>query len=155
MTTLDDIARQSSADLLDVARRLFAQTDLGDSCWLWTGAGTGGGYGQISIKRRGFPIHRVAYELLVGPIPDGLELDHTCEIRNCINPAHLEPTTQYVNNMRSNSVTAINRRKTHCTKGHPLEGQNLYEDPRGYRGCRTCRADADARFAARRKKAIA
>ena len=64
-----------------------------DYCWLWTGETATNGYGRANIDGRNQPAHRVAYEWLVGPVPDGLELDHLCAVRNCVNPVHLEPVT--------------------------------------------------------------
>ncbi len=72
------------------------------SCWLWTGAIMHGGYGQIRLRpgTRTMNTHRFAYELLVGPIPDGLHLDHLCRVPRCCNPLHLEPVTQAENSRR-------------------------------------------------------
>lgn len=65
-----------------------------DGCWLWLGGKGGAGYGAITRGRFKQPAHRVFFELLVGPIPDGLQLDHLCCVRACVNPDHLEPVTQ-------------------------------------------------------------
>lgn len=75
-----------------------------DGCWLWTASLTGDGYGRISLGGKFGPMglaHRVAYELLVGPIPEGLELDHLCRVRRCVNPEHLEPVTHAENVRRA------------------------------------------------------
>jgi hypothetical protein len=111
------------------------------------------GYGQFSHGAR--PTikelaHRFAYELIVGPIPDGLHLDHLCLIRHCVNPNHLEPVTQAENNLRAWAVRIP--KKTHCPHGHEYAGANLYVHPRtGQRSCRICRnADSRARKARRR-----
>lgn len=69
-------------------------------CWLWTGAVDGNGYGTVTIERVQLSTHRVAYELLVGPIPAGLTIDHLCRVLACCNPAHLEPVTRAENNRR-------------------------------------------------------
>src|SRR5213593_4533327 len=69
------------------------------SCWRWTGSQRRGGYGRVRIGGRDFVAHRVAYELTIGPIPDGLQLDHLCRNRLCVRPAHLEPVTGQVNTL--------------------------------------------------------
>lgn len=77
------------------------EIDGDGSCWLWTAAKSGKGYGCVVIDRRRYPAHRVAYEMFVGPIPEGLEIDHLCRVRNCVNPAHLEPVTHAENVRRA------------------------------------------------------
>jgi hypothetical protein len=77
--------------------KLWAKVDKTDDCWLWTGAKTSSGYGMVSHDSGVRPVHRVVYELLVGSIPDGLVIDHLCSVRNCVNPAHLEPVTNAEN----------------------------------------------------------
>ena len=94
-------------------------------------------------RNRGFDsyVQGVSYELHVGPIPKGLTVDHTCRNRRCVNPNHMEIVTQKENNARGNSPSAINARKTHCKRGHPFSGDNLYVDPgRQSRHCRACKA---------------
>lgn len=109
-------------------------------CWEWTGYKSELGYGQFNKKgnktngRKLMKAHRFAYECLVGPIPDGLELDHLCRNPSCVNPAHLEPVT-HRENMRRGVLGA----RTHCLHGHPFDEENTYTHPsvRG-RICRTC-----------------
>lgn len=108
-----------------------------DACWEWTGGINGNGYGQINVAGRVIGAHRIAYELLVGPIPEGLELDHLCRNRTCVNPAHLEPVTRRENQLRGQSVSGRNARKTHCPSGHPYSGSNLVVK-QGQRRCRAC-----------------
>lgn len=109
-------------------------------CWLWTGR-RARGYGLFSIKRgNGVSAHRFAYELLVGPIPEGLVLDHfACDNRQCCNPAHVRPVTRAENTARGTSGNPGNGRKTHCKRGHPFDERNTYNDPNGTRSCRACR----------------
>lgn len=108
-----------------------------DSCWEWTGCKVKG-YGQISINKRRYYTHRVVYELLVGEIPKGLQLDHLCRNRSCVNPTHLEPVTSKENLRRGNSPSAINKRKTECLRGHELLNNNVWVAPNGSRKCREC-----------------
>lgn len=111
-----------------------------DACWLWLGAKHPAGYGQAwdpsSHRRRG--AHRMAYEGVIGPIPEGLELDHLCRVPACVNPGHLEPVTHAENMARGRhfDVGAVQRAVTHCPKGHPYSEANTYR----YRGTRECRA---------------
>ncbi len=123
--------------------------DLGP-CWLWKGKLTRKGYAQFSIKN-GYPghpqgwepvaAHRFAYELQVGPIPDGLCIDHLCFVRHCMNGAHLEAVTLAVNTLRSNSPTMLLHRANRCAKGHDLTVHG-YNRPTGTgRFCRTCQAE--------------
>jgi hypothetical protein len=124
-----------------------------NGCWTWTGATRPDGYFQMAeMDGTQPPGHRVVYEYFRGEIPEGLVLDHLCYVRNCVNPWHLEPVTQYVNVHRSDSPWAVNARKTHCNSGHELAGDNLYLMPNtGYRACRECRRAAERRWRARKK----
>lgn len=137
---------------LDV--RFWRKVDKGagdDGCWLWTGAKDHWGYGKIrtGVGRQQKVVHRVAYELLVGAIPDGLQLDHLCRQTSCVNPAHLEPVTGKENSLRSESIPALNARKTTCSKGHPFNHESTYHwvDARGRSGrrCRICRRESQIR----------
>ena len=90
-----------------------------DACWVWTGKIAKNGYGHASKDWKTHLAHRLVYEALVGPIPEGLQLDHLCRNKACVNPAHLEPVTQQVNMDRYSATV------THCPKGHAKEGYNL------------------------------
>ena len=118
-------------------------------CWIWQSGTNAKGYGQFKVDGRAVRAHRFAYELLVGPIPDGLELDHLCRVRNCVNPAHLEPVTHTENVRRGESFSAINMGKTHCPAGHTYDAENTYVTPNGKRNCRTCHRAACRAYRAR------
>jgi hypothetical protein len=109
-----------------------------DGCWRWMGQ-TAGGYGRFYIigEKRTVPAHRFAYEWLVGPIPEGLCIDHLCRVRNCVNPDHMEPVTNRENLMRGETIVARAAAATHCPKGHPYSPDNTGSD-RGNRRCKTC-----------------
>ena len=111
------------------------------TCWLWQGPTTQNGYGLSTRSDRTIVAHRRAYLELVGPIPDGLQLDHLCRVRNCVRPDHLEPVTPAENWKRSkaNQPWLVNALKTHCKRGHEFTPDNIYW--RGHhRECRTCKA---------------
>lgn len=119
-------------------------------CWLWTGAVNPHGYGNVGAwigdRQVTVPVHRLVYQTHKGPIGDGLVLDHKCRTPCCVNPDHLEPVTQ-AENMRRGSVLAASKalraNQTHCLRGHPLSGANLYVAANGQRRCRQCSASRD------------
>lgn len=121
-----------------VVDRIESRTVLvkGD-CWLYLGSTTHG-YGTIGLNGKSARAHRVMYEAKRGPVPPGLQLDHLCRRRNCVNPDHLEPVDNRTNVLRGVGHTAVNAKKDHCKRGHPLEGSNLVRLQRGWRGCRIC-----------------
>jgi HNH endonuclease len=99
------------------------------------------GYGQISVDGKMRKLHRVVYELLVGKIPEGLTLDHLCRNRACANPAHLEPVTMRLNNLRGTSPCAKNAVKSHCSRGHEFTESNTRRLKNGARSCKQCGVD--------------
>lgn len=122
----------------------YVNTTDPDKCWEWQGGRTQTGYGNSSYmddtgKQRCIKAHRLSYQTFVGPIPEGLTLDHLCENKACINPAHLEPVPNGVNARRSPRTRAsINAAKTHCPYGHPYDEVNTFINVRGSRECRIC-----------------
>ena len=116
----------------------WAKVNKTETCWLWTGANHGGGYGTVNIGGQFKYAHRLSYEWVVGPIPQGLELDHLCRTPACVNPAHLEPVTHRVNTLRGETFGAENVAKTHCAQGHPYDEANTFRPARGDRQCREC-----------------
>ena len=94
-------------------------------CLLWLGKYHSQGYGRLCINGKDHFAHRYSFNLMKGKIPDGLELDHLCRVRCCVNPDHLEPVTKSKNYRRGFAPAAINARKTHCIKDHPFEYPNL------------------------------
>lgn len=122
--------------------------DLSTPCATWEHARSDG-YGRFTIafgrgrraKKRTYQAHRMAYELLVGPIPEGLVIDHLCRNRACVNPSHMEPVTRGENVRRGEAGRHGNhRRHARCKKrGHPLTGDNVLIEADGKRRCRACR----------------
>ena len=97
--------------------RFFRKFTLSDGCWVWKDVPSkNGGYGYLKVAGSMVSAHRFSYEIHVGPVPDGLELDHTCRTRMCVNPAHLEPVTHLVNMQRG----GVSLRKA-CPRGHPYD----------------------------------
>lgn len=119
-----------------IARRICK---TGAGCWEWDGTHNSHGYGMVWWQGRMRVTHQVVYELSVGPVPAGLELDHKCDNKGCCNPGHLEPVTHGENGRRS-AYAQRRREATHCSRGHEFTPENTYIYPDGKsRTCRTCR----------------
>lgn len=116
-------------------------------CVLWLGLCNSLGYAMIGVFKDGSwtiqRAHRVAYEMAVGPIPKGLEPDHLCRVRCCINPRHIEPVTHRENMLRGATISSRNARKTHCPRKHEYSPGNTLITPRGTRVCRTCKRELE------------
>lgn len=145
--------------------RLLAQRSVQpNGCWHWTGGLSEDGYGRCGYEgRTGVNVHRVAYEIFVGAIPDGLTINHRChdadpacpggrcDHRRCFNPEHLEAVTNTSNILSGKTPAAINAAKVECVNGHPFTPDNTYIRPDGYRGCRICRREAGRRHESKRR----
>lgn len=126
--------------------RFWANVDMSAECWRWMRCLGRDGYGRAHLDRRQYLAHRLAYTFAVGDIPVGLELDHLCRNKWCVNPAHLEPVTHAENVRRGTSPATTRDRhaaRTHCKRGHGFaENSYLYK---GVRICRTCQRTARQR----------
>ncbi len=123
-------------------------------CWIWVGGHNGHRYGIVSRDGRQTLSHQWTFDVAYGAVPVGMEIDHKCNTRECCNPAHLRPLTHADNLARSNSVSSVNRRATHCPTGHEYTFENTYRNPRnGDRQCKQCRARHEAKRSAKRKAA--
>lgn len=144
--------------------RFWAKVDKSGSCWMWTASINTSGYGSFRYKGRVREAHLVSYDLVVGEIPSGMQLDHTCHPgdgscaggiscphRRCVNPKHLEPVTGAENNRRGLSGKHHSA-KTHCPQDHEYTEENTYLAKRGGRYNRMCRTCARDRARERRQR---
>lgn len=139
-------------DLLDRVAARYTIDEGG--CFLWTGHTSRFGYAQTTVEGRAVVAHRAVFEAVVGPVPEGLVLDHLCRVRNCINPDHLEPVTVAENNRRGTGWSGRHAQKTHCPKGHPYDEDNTYlGGARAMRQCRACHREHQRQYRAQKKAA--
>ena len=118
-------------------------------CWLWLAGRHSAGYGYFGVGRRMVLAHRYAYQETRGPIPEGLEIDHLCRVRHCVNHEHLEPVIHRVNILRGVGLTAREAKVTHCPQGHAYDEANT-RSYRGGRRCRECQRVWDRAYYARK-----
>lgn len=136
------MGREFNQRLIDPNLRFWAKVDPHmrrglASCWEWMGIRDQDGYGIFTIRYKAFKAHRYAFEQIVGDIPSGLQIDHLCRNRGCVNPYHMELVDTRTNVLRGFGISAQNARKTHCKRGHELAGANLVWS-QGTRQCREC-----------------
>lgn len=142
-----------------VAARFWAKVDRREDheCWEWLGGQGTRGHGRVRIRGVLRPAHRVSYELQGREIPTDMVLDHLCRNTACVNPNHLEPVTSGENTLRGEAPTAVNSRKTHCSRGHEFTSENTYTywDREGsqHRKCRECQRRLNREGTARRSAA--
>ena len=135
--------RDASAPIFGDARlpeRFWSKVIIypGTDCWLWQ-RGLSGGYARYKPSGESTGNgHRHAYLILVGEIPERLQLDHRCNDRRCVNPAHLEPVTTRTNVLRGFGRSALNHRAIACVNGHRFTDANTYVTRDGRRQCREC-----------------
>lgn len=122
--------------MVSVEERFWSKVDKSGDCWLWTKALDPAGYAFIGIDGQGVRAHRWAWESVNGPIPEGLEIDHLCRVRHCVNPDHLEPVTHAENMIRAAEARIP---PTHCIRGHEFTPENTMTPPSGGRKCRACK----------------
>lgn len=134
---------------------VFRRIEYTGFCWYWLGSVTRDGYGRVTWNRRQRQAHRFVYEVLVGPPPEGLEADHLCRTRSCVNPDHLEFVPHDVNTRRGfHNGKRLSDRPTHCPQGHEYTPENTYVKPNGWWHCKKCNALAVRAYAERKRKKI-
>lgn len=130
--------------------QFWSQIAAQGECWIWQGKASPNGYGQFG---HGFA-HRWIYEFLIGEIPAGLELDHLCRVRNCVNPYHLDPVTHAENCRRTAGLKrGPYNVGSYCKNGHDRTPENTRITAKGWRTCIPCGREAVARH--RSKQATA
>lgn len=150
--------RKPESVRMPIRERFWSKVEkIAGGCWLWRAARTSNGYGEFSIRHRGYLAHRLAYQMTKGPIAQGLEIDHLCRVRQCVNPDHLEAVTPEENNRRAPKPGAPKgprpeRWEAACGKGHAMVGANVVVNKQGRRKCRECKRETLRRCRARKRE---
>lgn len=133
--------------LSDEDRFMYYAQITEKGCWIWHGYISPTGYGYFNVKDsknrfkwRGVLAHRWSYLHFIGPIPDGMEIDHLCRVRFCVNPDHLDLVTRLENSRRTEQFM-----KDYCVNGHLRSEENTYQKSNGTRRCRICNTAAQRR----------
>lgn len=136
----------------------WAIPEPNSGCMLWLATTNPGGYGIVGYRGRPIGAHRLAWILANGRVPRGLDIDHLCRVRCCVNPDHLQAVTRSENLRRGltgksgATIGNTNKTKTHCPNGHEYIGWNLYVSRDGHRDCNTCQRERVRQWRARRRE---
>lgn len=136
------------------SRTFWSKVDKTGDCWLWTGTRNQKGYGRAELGGRRTGAHRVAWLRSGRDIPEGMQLDHLCRNRACVNPGHLEVVNNRTNVLRGHTLPALNIQKTHCVNGHAYSVENTRYRKDGSRLCRVCVAARWQSWRSRRLAAL-
>lgn len=123
---------------MNTQQRFWSKVEKTDSCWNWLGSKVDG-YGKFWLNGKTIRVHRLSYEMIKGKIPNGLQIDHLCRNRRCVNPDHLETVTSQENTLRGDTIIRKNKEKTHCPQGHEYTKENtIIDKDKNGRECRIC-----------------
>jgi hypothetical protein len=131
--------------------RILNKYKIDGDCWIWTKYTNRKGYGQLTVNKKTWRVHRLVYTIMIGEIPTGLELNHKCNNTRCFRLDHLESLTPKQHQDVSINPVALNSRKTHCNKGHEFTKENTRIQKGKWRECRICRNEGKRKSYLRRK----
>ena len=137
---------------IDYNTAFWTRVDKGENCWIWRGGKSSQRYGSFRNKL----VHRYAYEYYHGSIPPNMTIDHLCNEKLCVNPSHLAVVTREENVLRGKTITAFNKKKTHCIRGHVFSIENVYHRPSKphHRSCRKCQQQRERAYKWRKKVSL-
>lgn len=141
---------------MDLDDRFWSKVEKTETCWLWIACLNRDGYGLFGFERKVWRAHRLVYTKLVSPIPSGLEIDHLCRARACVNPAHLEAVKHH-ENVRRGELKNVKGGKLFCEKGHAFTPENTYLNTHAgqlRRRCKLCKSNYQKKRNASRGKTI-